>query len=55
MTRAGYFNSGLVAPFGSNGTASNITWKIGEMTAGDLPYVCVLHYISGMFGKIVVA
>jgi len=51
----GFFNSGLVDPVDSKGVPSTITWKIGAMKAGELNYLCGLHYASGMVGKIAVA
>ena len=50
LTRSGMFNSGLMNP----GT-DTATWQVSrDMTAGPLPYLCMLHDTSGMRGTLTV-
>jgi plastocyanin len=50
LTRTGLYSSGLVVP------APGAGWsvKIGDVSAGQLPYICLLHDASGMRGTLVV-
>ncbi len=50
LTRTGLYSSGLLVP------APGAGWsiQIGDVTPGQLPYICLLHDASGMRGTLVV-
>ena len=50
LTRTGLYNSGLIEP------APGAGWsvQIGDVTPGQLRYICLLHDASGMWGTLVV-
>lgn len=53
LTRSGVFNSGVVEPTPGQFTEF-YSLKIGDMSPGLLPYVCLLHDESGMRGSLMV-
>lgn len=50
LLRAGLYNSGLMLPM----PGSSFSMEVGDITAGPLPYLCLLHDTSGMKGTLVV-
>ena len=55
VSRTGIWNSGLISPFdATTGAPSNVTIKLDNVAKGSMPYVCALHYSSGMVGELIV-
>jgi plastocyanin len=52
LTNQGVFNSGMMVP--NTPAPQSFTLKIG-ITAGEIPYVCLLHDAMGMKGSLVVS